>query len=83
MKQATVRELRYEFPKIEAWLEGGEEIVITKHSRPVARIVAEDSVAKPLPPLPDFRARLKKTWGDRVFSQEEIDEMRALETEEP
>ena len=38
MKTATVRDLRYNFPQIEAWLEGGEEIVITKHSKPVAKV---------------------------------------------
>ena len=27
-------------------------------------------------PLPDFRARLRKTWGSRVFSDAEVDEMR-------
>jgi len=83
MKTATVRDLRYDFPKIEAWLEGGEEIIITKHSKPIARIQSEKAVQRPLPPLPDFKARLKKTWGDRFFTQEEVDEMRAFETGEP
>jgi len=34
MKTATVQDLRYDFPKIEAWLAGGEEILITKHAKP-------------------------------------------------
>ncbi|PAY99848.1 MAG: hypothetical protein CAK90_08595 [Spartobacteria bacterium AMD-G4] len=38
MKTATVRDLRYDFPKLEAWLAGGEEILITKHSKAVAKI---------------------------------------------
>lgn len=83
MKTATVRDLRYDFPKIEAWLAGGEEILITKHSKPIARISSEMATAKPMPPLPDFAARAKKTWGDRFFTQEEVDEMRAFETGEP
>ena len=83
MKTATVRDLRYDFPKIEAWLAGGEEILITKHSKPIARISSEIAVEKPMPPLPDFLARAKKTWGDRFFTQEEVDEMRAFETGEP
>lgn len=83
MKTATVRDLRYDFPKIEAWLEGGEEIIITKHSKPIARIQSERAVKKTLPPLPDYKARLKKTWGDRFFTQQEVDEMRAFETGEP
>jgi antitoxin (DNA-binding transcriptional repressor) of toxin-antitoxin stability system len=83
MKTATVRDLRYDFPKIEAWLEGGEEIIITKHSKPIARIQSENAVEKPLSPLPDFAARRKQTWGDRFFTREEVEEMRAFETGEP
>jgi antitoxin (DNA-binding transcriptional repressor) of toxin-antitoxin stability system len=84
MKIATVRDLRYDFPKIESWLAGGEEILITKHSRPIARLCAANGTAEPaLPPLPDFQARLKKTWGDRFFTQQEVEEMRAFETGEP
>ena len=83
MKTATVRDLRYDFPKIEAWLAGGEEILITKHSKPIARISSEAAAEKPMPPLPDFLARAKKTWNGRFFTQEEVDEMRAFETGEP
>jgi len=83
MKTATVRDLHYDFPKIEAWLEGGEEIIITKHSKPIARIQSERAVEKPMLKHPDYEARLKKTWGDRFFTQQEVDEMRAFETGEP
>lgn len=83
MKTATVRDLRYDFPKIEAWLEGGEEIIITKHSKPIARIQSERAVSKSELKHPDYEARRKMTWGDRFFTQEEVDEMRAFETGEP
>ncbi len=84
MKTATVRDLRYDFPKIEAWLAGGEEVLITKHSKPVAKLSGATTAEEAkLPPLPDFEARRKRTWGDRVFTQEEVDEMRAFETGEP
>jgi antitoxin (DNA-binding transcriptional repressor) of toxin-antitoxin stability system len=83
MKTATVRDLRYDFPKIEAWLAGGEEILITKHSKPIGKFTPNTDSEKPLPPLPDFQARARKIFGGRVFSQEEVDEMRAFETGEP
>ena len=83
MKTATVRDLRYDFPRIEAWLSSGEEILITKHSKPIGRITPATSAETPLPPLPDFEARRKRTWGDRFFTQEEVEEMRAFETGEP
>ena len=38
MQTLTVRDLRYDFGKVEAWLADGEEIEITKHGKPVARL---------------------------------------------
>jgi len=83
MKTATVRDLRYDFPKIEAWLAEGEDILITKHSKPIGRITSDTAGQRPLPAHPDYEARLKKTWGDRFFTNEEVEEMRAFETGEP
>ncbi len=40
----TVRDLRYDFPKIEAILRGEQEILITKHNKPFATLM------KPRPP---------------------------------
>jgi antitoxin (DNA-binding transcriptional repressor) of toxin-antitoxin stability system len=83
MKTATVRDLRYDFPKIEAWLRSGETIEITKHSWPVGVISPARPPQSSAPELPDFEARLKRLWGDRVFTDEETEEMRAFETGEP
>lgn len=84
MKTATIRDLRYDFPKLEAWLAGGEEILITKHSKPVAKISSPTiKKTKKLPPHPDYEERLDRIWGDRVFSSKEVEEMRAFETGEP
>lgn len=84
MKTATVRDLRYDFPKIEAWLASGQEILITKHNKPIATLVKPRAVPAPRQPaLPDFEARRKKIWGTRKFSAQEVEEMRAFETGEP
>ncbi len=83
MKTATVRDLRYDFPKVEAWLEGGEDILITKHAKPVGWLVREAAPPRKQPPHPDYRARARKIFGDRVFSAEEVEEMRSFETGEP
>jgi len=82
MKTATIRDLRYDFPKIEAWLKTGEEIQITKHNKPVAVLRKSDQATTP-PALPDFEARRRRTWGERVFTPQEVEEMRAFETGEP
>jgi antitoxin (DNA-binding transcriptional repressor) of toxin-antitoxin stability system len=84
MKTVTVRDLRYDFPKIEAWLELGEEVLVTKRNKLIATITKSRPLSqKALPPLPDFAARRKKIWGDRVFSAQEVEEMRAFESGEP
>ncbi|MDI1313726.1 hypothetical protein [Prosthecobacter sp.] len=84
MKTATIRDLRYDFAKLEGWLRSGEEIQITKHNKPVATLVKAKPVKNAAPQsLPDFKARRKRIWGDRVFSAQEVEEMRAFETGEP
>ena len=83
MKTATIRDLRYDFAKLEGWLRLGEEIQITKHNKPVATLLKAKPTTKIRPPQPDYKARLKRIWGDRVFSAKEVEEMRAFETGEP
>ncbi len=56
MKTATVRELRTEFPRLEALLGEGESIAITKHKRVVAKLIPADRTD-----APDFRARFGGT----------------------
>ena len=64
MKTASIRDLRYHFPKIEKMLAQGQEIQITKRKKVIGKLVP----AAVSPPVkPDFRARLKEIWGDRVM----------------
>jgi len=66
MKKASVRDLRYAFKKIERLLHQGEEIQITKRRRVIARLVPEK--AEPAKELPDFLARLRTIYGDKVLA---------------
>ncbi|GAB4180669.1 MAG: hypothetical protein Fur0032_21660 [Terrimicrobiaceae bacterium] len=52
MKTATIRELRSNFPKLEALLFEGESIAITRRKRVVATLSPAGETARP-----DFRAR--------------------------
>jgi len=63
MKTMSVRDLRYRFPQIEAHLRDGEAIAITKRKRVIARLVPERPVAAE---VPDFAARLKAIYGNRI-----------------
>lgn len=69
MKTVTVRDLRYDFPKVERMLREGQPLRVTKRGKVVARLEPEtdgDRAGK-RPPLPDFEARLKEIYGDQVF----------------
>ncbi len=81
MKTATVRELRNEFPRIEAWVHEGESIAISKRGKVIATLIPALGVAQSQqrPPKVDIMARLRETWGDRVFTMEEVAAMRADE----
>ena len=65
MKSATVRDLRYHFPEIEARLQKGEEIEIRKRKRVIARLVP---VRPKLKGYPDFEARAHTLFGDRIMT---------------
>ena len=79
MKTLTVRDLRYDFAKVEEWLADGEEIEITKHGKPVAHLSPPRTKQAAVFDAEAHRRRLTKTWGDRVFSAEEVREMREAE----
>lgn len=65
MKNASVRDLRYHFSRVEDLLREGKEIQITKRRRVIARLVP----AKPSVPAqrPDFLGRLRKIYGRKVL----------------
>ena len=54
---------------------------ITKAGKLFARLVPPATSKTPLLIKPDIMARLKKTWGNRVFSAREVAAMRAAELE--
>ena len=82
MKTATVRQLRNEFPRLEALVREGETVYITKRGKDVAMLVPPQPKKKPGKLVkPDIMARLKETWGDRFFSDAEVKAMRDDERE--
>ena len=67
MKTATIRDLRYNFPQVEAWLSGGEEIELTKRGRVLGRIIP-GATKIPKRKMPDFAARAKSVCGNRLIN---------------
>jgi len=81
MKTATVRDLRNRFPRVAAWIAEGEAVEITRSGKVFARLVPPAPAKKAKLVKPDIMARLKETWGDRIFSAQEVAAMRAAELE--
>lgn len=81
MKTVTVRDLRNNFSKVETWLGEGEKVLVEKRGEAVAVISPVAGHEKKGVPKVDFMARLKEIWGERVFSDEEVREMREYELE--
>jgi len=77
MKTATVRQLRHDFGSVLSWVEEGEAVSISKRGKIIALLS---------PPLrdrrrrrakrPDFAARLKRIYGDKIFSRNIVVEER-------
>ena len=67
MKTATVRQLRTEFPKVLSWVNAGQEVTITRRRQIVASLVPAGDRPKRKAVLPDFRARLRRTYGDKTI----------------
>jgi len=63
MKKASVRDLRFQFTKIERLLRQGEEVQITKRRRVIARLVPENGESQVS--MPDFLARLRHIYGEK------------------
>jgi len=61
MRQATLRDLRYNFAVVENLLAAGQEVQITRRKRVIARLLSPDDAARGK--RPDFLARLKKIYG--------------------
>lgn len=58
MKKVQVNEVREKLAKYLSEAEQGEEIIITKHSRPVARLVPIESKNTGFPDLSEFREKM-------------------------
>jgi antitoxin (DNA-binding transcriptional repressor) of toxin-antitoxin stability system len=75
MPSVNLRQLR-DTRQLKAWLAAGETVELREGDRVLARIVPEKTTEKPKV-WPDFEARRKEMWGDRVFDNMAVlDEIR-------
>jgi hypothetical protein len=65
MLSVNMRQLR-DTRRLKAWLRAGNTVELRDRDRVIARIVPEKLDEQPVK-WPDFEARRKKMFGDRVF----------------
>ena len=66
MPSVNLRQLR-DTRRLKAWLRAGNTVELRERDRVIARIVPEKMEGKPAN-WPDFEARAKKIFGDRVLT---------------
>lgn len=66
MPSVNLRQLR-DTRQLKIWLKAGETIELRERNCVLGKIVPEQPVAKPVE-WPDFAARLKEQFGDRVLT---------------
>jgi antitoxin (DNA-binding transcriptional repressor) of toxin-antitoxin stability system len=72
MKTATVRQLRHDFGEVLSWIMDGEEVIITKHRRSIARMLPVVSEEENQVKMPDFFKRMEKVFGSRILKSKDI-----------
>jgi antitoxin (DNA-binding transcriptional repressor) of toxin-antitoxin stability system len=66
MPSVNMRQLR-ETRRLKAWLRAGTTVELRERDKVIARIVPEKQEESPVQ-YPDFAARRKKIFGDRVLT---------------
>jgi antitoxin (DNA-binding transcriptional repressor) of toxin-antitoxin stability system len=74
MPSVNIRQLR-DTRRLKAWLQAGKTVELRERDRLIARIVPANGDQPPVE-WPDFAARAKKIFGDRVFPNAVVEERR-------
>lgn len=66
MPSVNLRELR-NTRQLKAWLKAGQTVELRERNRVLGRIVPDQAAPKAPVEWPDFEARLKRNFGDRII----------------
>ncbi|WP_367874728.1 type II toxin-antitoxin system Phd/YefM family antitoxin [Luteolibacter sp. Populi] len=67
MKTTNIRELKHATSTVLEWVERGETVQITRHNKVVAILSPPLEEKRTKIKRPDFEARLKEIFGDRIL----------------
>jgi antitoxin (DNA-binding transcriptional repressor) of toxin-antitoxin stability system len=76
MKTANVRQLRHAFGEVMEWVSEGEQVEIVKKGKVIALLSPPPAPEPTKIKLPDFEARRKRIFGDRVLPGNAVAEER-------
>ena len=68
MKTATIRQVHHDFSTVLTWVAEGEEVTVLNRTRPVARICPPRAQPSARCKMPDFAARAKAIFGNRIIT---------------
>lgn len=71
MPSVNIRQLR-DTKKLKAWLRSGKTVELRERDKLIARIVPENQQQERPVKWPDFAARAKKLFGDRILPGADI-----------
>lgn len=71
MKTTTIRELRHDTTTVLSWVARGESVEVQRRGEPVAMLSPRKRPARVA--RPDFLARLRTIYGDKVLSSTATD----------
>jgi antitoxin (DNA-binding transcriptional repressor) of toxin-antitoxin stability system len=76
MKTANVRQLRHAFGDVMDWITEGEQVEIVKKGKVIALLSPPPRHKRKKLKLPDFEARRKRIFGNRVLPGNAVAEER-------
>ena len=71
MKTATIRDLRHDTTTVLGWVADGEAVEVQRRGVPVAVLCPQ--ARKPRMARPDFLARIRAAYGDKVLNNTATD----------
>lgn len=77
MKTVTIRQVHNDFAAVLALVAKGEEVTILNRTRPVARICPPRPQAPAEFRMPDFAARARAIFGDKMIPNVVLEEREA------
>lgn len=76
MKTASIRELKHDMTTVLSWVEQGESVTLKKRGKTVAIINPPPKSQEKKTARPDFAARLKSIYGDKMLEVSSADLLR-------